>query len=78
MKIKLHKPTIYRAEGVRLMPGDNEVPDVRTKKFFDNKIVQADIKAGLIEVVKGKPGRPPKAEKEPEPEPEQPKDNEAE
>ena len=54
MKIKLNAPTVYQCEGVRLVPGANEVDDSAAEKLLKNPLVQADIKAGRLEVVDAK------------------------
>ncbi len=59
MIIKLNRPSVYQAEGVKLVPGDNDVDPGDVKKFFANKIVKADIKAGVIEVEKAKKAKDP-------------------
>lgn len=59
MKIKLNQPTVYETEGVRLNPGANDVDAAKAEKFLANKMVKADIDAGMIEVEKR--GRPAKA-----------------
>lgn len=59
MKMKLNQPTVYETEGVRLMPGANDVDPKRAEKFLANKMVQADMKAGIIDVEKR--GRPAKS-----------------
>lgn len=57
MKIKLNRPSVYECEGVTLMPGDNDVKNA--DKFLANKIVQADIAAGIVTVEKrGRPAMP--------------------
>lgn len=53
MKITLNKPSVYECEGVMLLPGDNDVKNA--DKFLANKIVQADIKAGIISLEAPKP-----------------------
>lgn len=53
MKIKLNQPTVYQCEGVRLMPGENEVNADSLKRLKANKMVAADFKSGLLEEVKG-------------------------
>ena len=50
MKITLHTPNVYKSEGVRLLPGENQVDDKKAAKFLANKIVQLDIKAGKLSV----------------------------
>jgi len=54
MKIKLNAPSVYQCEGVRLVPGANEVDDSAAEKLLKNPLVQADIKAGRLEVVDAK------------------------
>lgn len=49
MQIELTIPTVYECEGVRLIPGMNEVADNDAlAKFKANKLVKADIEAGVI------------------------------
>lgn len=62
MQIKLNKATVYQCEGVKLVPGVNEVPEDAAKKLLANKLVKADIESGVLEVEKAKPGRKPNAE----------------
>jgi hypothetical protein len=50
MKITLNKPTIYQVGRVRLLPGDNEVSGKDVHRMMQNKIVQADIAAGVLTV----------------------------
>lgn len=64
MKIKLNQPTVYQCEGVRLMPGVNDVNADSVKRLKANKMVAADFKSGLLEEVKGSSAKTeePKAE----------------
>ncbi|MBT8412479.1 MAG: hypothetical protein KJP02_11880 [Octadecabacter sp.] len=66
MQIKLNKPSVYQCEGVRLLPGMNEVDDAAAEKLLANPIVRMDLEAGTIETVEApkKRGRPAKAEAE--------------
>lgn len=50
MKITLNKPTVYQVGRIRLMPGDNEVAGKDVHRMLQNKIVQADIAAGVLTV----------------------------
>jgi len=50
MKITLNKPSIYQVGRVRLLPGDNEISGNDVMKMMQNKIVQADIAAGILTV----------------------------
>jgi hypothetical protein len=73
MQINLNIPTVYECEGIRLLPGSNEVDEGKAKAFLANKLVQADIDSGKLEVEKPKRGRPAKKdlpEVAPEPAPE--------
>lgn len=62
MIIELTVPSVYESEGVRLLPGKNEVDDKKAQKLLANKIVKLDIEAGKIVVEKAKPVRKPKSE----------------
>lgn len=73
MKINLNAPTVYECEGIRLMPGTNDIDEGKAEAFLSNKLVLADIDSGKLEVEKPKRGRPPKKdlpEVAPEPAPE--------
>lgn len=50
MKITLNKPTVYQVGRVRLMPGNNEVSGKDVHRMLQNKIVQADISAGVLTI----------------------------
>ena len=67
MQIKLTAPTVYECEGIRLLPGMNEIEEgAALDRFKANKIVRADIADGLIEMPKPQ-GRKPAALKDDKP-----------
>jgi hypothetical protein len=66
MKINLNIPTVYECEGIRLVPGTNEVDPKAAEKFLANPRVKADIDVGKLEVEKPKRGRPAKVQTEAE------------
>lgn len=47
-KVTLTRPNVYETEGVRLLPGVNDVADNDLARLTANKIVQKDINAGAI------------------------------
>jgi len=49
-KITLTRPSVYESEGVRLMPGVNDVSDDDLAALNRNKIVRADMSAGILQV----------------------------
>lgn len=50
MKITLNKPTVYQVGRVRLLPGDNDVSGKDVHRMLQNKVVQADIAAGVLTI----------------------------
>ena len=60
MIIKLNRPSVYQCEGLRLVPGENEVDNDQSKKFMANKLVKKDFTSGVLEAVKVTVKRAPK------------------
>lgn len=75
MKIKYNRANVYTINGIRFMPGSNEITDAQYNAIKDRPGFANRVEQGVIEVEQAKRGRP-KKESEPLPEIDEPKEAE--